>query len=178
MYPDVDTADSVRPVFLIDHGRHSSLVLTRAGGSMIRYVYGDWRWYAKGETGMRRALPTLFAATESALGRQTLTAPATETSIRRQVPMTIRNIHRLAAPAGRIDGLDRRLQRNFERLQERSHYNAAIDLEFVPGQRPYTLFANSNHIVADWLRELGIDVRGNPVFGNWQVEHDNVARGE
>jgi hypothetical protein len=178
MHPGLDTANGVRPVFLLEHGRHSSLVLTRADGSMVRYVYGDWHWYAKGETGMRRAVPTLFAATGSALGRQALTAPATETSIRRQVPMAIRNIHRLAAPAERIDGLDQRLQQSFEDLQEQSHYNAAYDLEFVPGQRPYTLFANSNHVVADWLRELGIDVRGNPVFGTWQVERDNDARGE
>mgnify|MGYP006987897890 FL=1 len=178
MHPDLETANGVRPVFLLEHGRHSSLVLTRTDGSMVRYVYGDWRWYAEGETGIRRAVPTLFAATGSALGRQALAAPARETSIRRQVPMAIRNIHRLPAPAERIDGLDHRLQRDFERLQGQSHYNAAYDLEFVPGQRPYTLFANSNHVVADWLRELGIEVRGNPVFGSWQVESDNSAQAE
>jgi len=90
--------------------------------------------------------------------------------------MGIRAIHRLAAAADRIDQLDRRLQHGFERLRGQSYYNAAYDLEFVPGQRPYTLFANSNHVVANWLGELGIEVHGNPVFGSWHVEREHDAR--
>lgn len=164
-----DSGPGMRPVFLLDHGRHSTLVLTRADGDMVRYLYGDWRWYAEGDTGVLHAVPTLFARTPSALGRQVLTGPATDAAIRRQVRLNIHALHRLAAPAERIDSLDRRLAQAFAERQAQAFYNAGYAVEFVPGERPYTLFDNSNHVVAGWLRELGIEVRGNPVFGSWRV---------
>ncbi|MBK1629716.1 hypothetical protein CKO31_02965 [Thiohalocapsa halophila] len=169
MAPALNGTQDARPVFLIDHGRHANLVLTRADGTMVRYLYGDWRWYAKGDTGVLRTLPTLFAATPSALGRQVLTGPATAASIRRQVRREIQGLHRLTAAGARIDRLDRRLRHYFERQRKQAHYNAALAVEFVPGERPYTLFGNSNHVVAEWLEALGIRVRGNPVFGGWRI---------
>lgn len=167
-----DVAPDTRPVFLLDHGRHSTLVLSRADGTLVRYLYGDWRWYAEGDTGVLHAVPTLFARTPSALGRQVLMGPATDAAIRDQVRMRIQTLHRLSASAERIDRLDRRLAQTFDARRAQAYYNAGYAVEFVPGQRPYTLFDNSNHVVAGWLRELGLDVHGNPVFGSWRVRHD------
>ena len=104
-----------------------------------------------------------------------MTGPATSASIRRQVRREIQGLHRLTASGARIDRLDRRLQQSFERLREQAHYNAALDVEFVPGERPYTLFGNSNHVVAEWLEALGIRVRGNPVFGGWRIAGGEMA---
>lgn len=163
-------ASETRPVVLLDHGRHASLVLTRADQNLVRYLYGDWRWYAENDTGPLRAIPTLFARTPSALGRREMSGPASSEALRRQVPVHIDQIHWLSADAARIDALDRRLSTYFEgRLDERL-FNPVYELEFVPGPRPYTLFDNSNHIIAEWLEELGIEVRGNPIFGRWRVE--------
>lgn len=36
-------------VYLLDHGRHASLVLPRREGGMVRYSYGEWRWYVEAE---------------------------------------------------------------------------------------------------------------------------------
>ena len=44
MAPAPSGAQDARPVFLIDHGRDANLVLTRADGTMVRYLCGDWRW--------------------------------------------------------------------------------------------------------------------------------------
>jgi hypothetical protein len=164
-----EAGPETRPVFLLDHGRHSTLLLSRADGSLVRYLYGDWRWYAEGDIGILRAVPTLFAPTPSALGRQILSGPSTDAAIRDQVRMRILALYRLPAARQRIDRLDRRLEGYFERLRDQAYYNAGYAVEFVPGQDPYTLSNNSNHVVAGWLGELGIDVRGNPVFGNWRV---------
>ncbi len=157
-----------RPVLLLDHGRHSSLVLTRADGSLVRYAYGDWRWYAKRETGALRALPTLFVPTAGALGRGTLAGPPTPAALRRQWPDDQLEILAVSAPAIRIDALVARLERVFADAEQR-HFNRRFGLEFVPDPRDYTLADNSNHRVADWLRELGLEVRGNPVFGHWRL---------
>lgn len=164
--------EPTRPVLLLDHGRHTSLVLTREDESLVRYLYGDWRWYAEGQTGLLRAVPTLFLPTRSALGRRELTGPPAPDNVRRQIRVQIDTIYLLTAKASLIDRLDQRLERHFAEREEEQIFNADYDLEFVPGPRPYTVFFNSNHWVADWLRELGIDARGNPVFGHWRVEQD------
>lgn len=167
--PDPNGEPGDRQVFLLDHGRHSSLVLSRTDGSLVRYAYGEWLWYAEGRSGFWRALPTLFTPTRSTLGRRQWEGSANEAAIRSRVRVEIRSVHPLLASGHRVDALDRRLQVHFDRHAEQPLYNARFDLEFVPGYRPYTLWHNSNHVVADWLAELGLDVRGNPVFGKWQV---------
>lgn len=173
--PDPGEVEAPRPVFLLDHGRHTSLVLTRADESMIRYLYGDWRWYALQDTGLCRAFPTLFAETQATLGRRELRGPPEESSIRRQVPVTIRRVHEMPAPADRIDSLAFRLDKRFRAAIETLHYNADYDLEFVHDPKPYTLGDNSNHVVANWLRQLDFEVTGNPIFGCWRLttpDHD------
>jgi len=170
--PEPEPVIDSRPVMLLDHGRHSSLVLTRADRSMVRYLYGDWRWYAERDTGFVRAFPTLFVPTRSALGRRELAGPATEDNLRRQIPVHVQAVHAFAVAGRRIDRLDQRLDAHFADHSEKSLFNAYYDLEFVPGPEPYTLFDNSNHVVADWLAELGIEVRGNPIFGRWRVPNE------
>ncbi len=168
--PDTDRIEQPRSAFLLDHGRHASLVLTREDDSLVRYLYGEWRWYALQDTGFFRVWPTLFFPTQAALGRKELTGPAGKHTIRRQIPVVIREIHELPAEADRIDELDRRLKQRFEDAIDTLHHNPDYDLRFVHDPVDYTVFYNSNHVVADWLRELGIEVRGNPIWGWWRVE--------
>src|ERR687898_1077107 len=49
--PPLVPAATRAPVAVLDHGQHSSLVIGRPDGRMVRYAYGDWRWYAEGKTG-------------------------------------------------------------------------------------------------------------------------------
>lgn len=168
--PDSAGLDDPRPVFLLDHGYHSSLVVTRADGSMVRYVYGDWRWYARRKTGFLRSIPTLFASTQAALGRRELDGPPEADSLSDRIRVVIDQLYSLSAPAERIDSLIERLDQRFDAAGDTRIYNQGYDLEFVHHPRPYTLGDNSNHVIAAWLEELGIDVSGNPMFGRWRVE--------
>lgn len=168
--PAPEAVADTRPVFLLDHGRHASLVLTRADQSLVRYAQGDWTWYAEDRTGPLRAFSALLVPSESAVGRRELAPVFDKESLRRHIRVEIRTIHHLAAAADKIDALDARLTRLFEENADMILFNARFDLEFVPGPRPYTLFDNSNHVVAEWLDALGIAVRGNPVFGHWRLE--------
>lgn len=171
--PDIQEIEQPRPVYLLDHGRHSTLVLTREDDSMVRYIYGEWRWYALQEAGVFRVLPTLFFPTQAALGRKELDGPPAESTIRRQIPVVIQAVHELPAEAERIDQLDRRLEQRFDDAIDTLHYNRDFDLEFVHDRKPYTVFDNSNHIVADWLRELGIEATGNPMWGTWRISAEH-----
>lgn len=158
-----------RPVYVVDHGRHSSLVLVRGDHSLVRYAYGEWRWYAKQDTGFWRAFPTLFARTTAALGRRELAGPPTEENIRRRIPVVIDAIYALPGEPARVDALSADLDALFEARRDTLHYNAVYDLEFVVHPEPYTLGHNSNHVVAGWLRQLAIEVRGSPMMGTWRL---------
>jgi len=166
---DPPPADA-RAVFLLDHGYHSSLVLGRADNSIVRYVYGEWRWYALGETGFFRVFPTLLVRTQAAFGRRVLAGPATRDGVRREVRVGIDELHQFHADPACADALIEELDALFEAHRDTLHYNPMHDVEFVEHPERYRLGNNSNHYVADWLRQLGIEVRGSPMIGRWRVE--------
>lgn len=160
-----------RPVFLVEHGRHTSLVLTRADDSMVRYVYGDWRWYALNDTGFLRAFPTLLWRTQGALGRQRLPSPPEAATIHQRSRVVIEAVHPLQAPAEKVDALLQRLDERFDAARDTLHHSALYDLDFVHDPRGYLFWSNSNHIIAEWLDALDIPVRGSPAIGNWRLDH-------
>jgi hypothetical protein len=166
---DPPPADA-RAVFLLDHGYHSSLVLGRADDSMVRYVYGEWRWYAMGDTGFFRVFPTLLVPTQAAFGRRVLADPANWDGVHREVRVGIDELHQFHADPARADALIEELDALFEAHRDTLHYNPTHDVEFVEHPERYRLGNNSNHYVADWLRQLGIEVRGSPMIGRWRVE--------
>lgn len=171
--PPNNAAGNGRIVFLLDHGFHCGLVMTRADGSLVRYVYGEWRWFAKRETGIARVFPTLLRPTTAALGRKQLAGPPTEMNVRGRIPVVIKKLHRLIADPARVDTLIEKLDQQFEDGRDTMHYNTAYDLKFVEHPEPYRLGNNSNHVVRGWLRELGFTVRGNPVLGYWRVKRQS-----
>ncbi|MBB5015992.1 hypothetical protein [Rehaibacterium terrae] len=157
-----------RPVYLLDHGRHTSLVLVDASGRPVRIAYGEWRWYVEGETGAVRAFGALFRPTPAALGRHMLRRHDTA-RFQDEVGSRIRVIVPLQAEAAAVDRLLQDIDRLFEARADTRRYSAALELEFVVHPEPYTLGNNSNHKVAEWLRELGFEVRGSPMLGRWRV---------
>jgi len=55
---------------LVDHGRHASLVLETEDRSMIRYAYGDWRYYALAKQATAEASRAALLPTIAGLGRR------------------------------------------------------------------------------------------------------------
>ena len=161
--------DEPRVVFLLDHGRHSSLVLARADGTLVRYSYGDWRYYAEGETGLIHGARAVFVPSPAALGRRELPGPATAENVGRQVLVVIERILSLQAEASAVDGLQTRLEAIYLANHDRVLFRAEYDLEFVPHPRAYTLGYNSNRAVADWLIELGSEIHGTPILSRWRL---------
>lgn len=156
------------PVFLLDHGRHTSLVLPAPDGTMARYAYGDWRFYAERQTGLGHAIAAILWPTESALGRRHLPGPPTETAVRAQVRVGIQEVHGLSVEAARVAALRRRLDALFEAGEVRE--TPEVDLSFVAYPHAYSLRHNSNAVIADWLIELGAGVNRRPIWAGWRVE--------
>jgi hypothetical protein len=89
-------------IFLLDHGRHSSLVLSGPNGHIVRYSYGDWAYYALGETGPYRGTAALCWPTQGALGRRELPGPPTVPAVKNQVVVPIVHIYPLAVERSKI----------------------------------------------------------------------------
>ena len=166
--PPLDPRDPVS-VFVLDHGRHTSLVLPAPDGSLHRYAYGDWRYYAERDTGAASGLAALLWSTPGALGHRRMPGPVTAGAVRTQVRVVIVELHGLRVERQRVERLRRRLDGLIAQAEHQLE-TPEVDLVFVPHPAGYHLGHNSNQVLADWLVELGCEVSRRPVRAGWQVE--------
>lgn len=157
-----------RRAFILDHGRHTTLVLPRADGGLVRYAYGDWDYYARNRTGLWQGARAVLWPTRAGLGRRELAGPATEAGVRRAVAVGIREVITLSVEADRVAALRRELDALFRERGERRRENRRYDLAFVPHPQAYSLASNSNGRVARWLEELDVEVSGWPLWSRWR----------
>lgn len=165
--PPAAVADPVE-VYVIDHGRTTSLVIPASQGKLLRYAYGDWNWYALGEHGFWSGFSALLWPTQGALGRGLLEGPATIESVRLQVP-ELEEILSVPVERSRLLAFEARMEALHELGRATAVSNPDVGLVFVQDPRAYSLVWNSNHAVASWLRELGCETRGLSFAANWRV---------
>jgi hypothetical protein len=167
--------DDPRVVFLLDHGRHASLVITSAEGALYRYGYGDWRYYAETDLRLRTGIRALLWPTPAGLARQGYGNVEPESvSVVRVVGVPIDKPHQLMVSGAAVDALQRDLDRTFERGAEQEYLvNHSFDFNFVPHPRDYWFWYSSNHMVVDWLEALDCETRGfTALTMNYRVETD------
>jgi hypothetical protein len=167
--PQLAPAAARAPVAVLDHGRHSSLVIGLPDGRMVRYAYGDWRWYAEGETGAAEGYAALIRETPAALGRRVLAGPLTPETLRRQVRVGIEDVLLLDVDAAAARRLVDRLDGIAEAGRARMLTNEDVDLDFFPHPVPYTEAHSSNRVLAGWLREMGANVEGDGLIADWKL---------
>lgn len=155
-------------VFVLDHGRHTSLVVPAAEGGLVRYAYGDWRFYAERQTGPGHAIAALLWSTPGGLGRHALPGPATAQAIRAQVPLLITNLYEIEVARERIGVLRAELDAYFETADVVVETPEVV-LSFVRHPRDYSLRHNSNTALAGWLETLGCRVRGPAILARWKI---------
>lgn len=168
VHPPATPAEPVE-VYLLDHGRTSSVVLPVDDDALVRYAYGDWRWYALGETSPARAVAALFWPTRGALGRESIAGPPSEAAVRAGVGAEIDALHPLRVGRAGVAALAARLDAMFERRLDTLVVRETSGLAFVHHPVPYTALHSSNRVVAGWLRELGCRVRGPALLSRWRV---------
>ena len=163
-------------VYLINHGYTSSLALPTPDGGMIRYVYGDWNYYALGNRGLLDALFALFWPTRGTLGRQRIDGASDVESLRSQVGVEIQQIHTLEVERSEVERLTTRLEAILEGQRESLVVNVANGMEFGHHPQTYNYFHNSNHVTARWLKELGCHVHGPAFSSRWEVSPPATGR--
>jgi hypothetical protein len=161
-------------ITLLDHGRHPSLIIPRGDGSNVRFVYGDWSWYAMGRTGFFQLFDAMLFPSKGALGRKVLSTKGDFEDMRRRDP--VRDTYTITVERSRADALRETLESAFQSRLSTAHYNGEYDLHFVHSPGRYWALRNCNHVMANWLRAAGCRVRGTNAFSSWRVRQDSVRR--
>ncbi len=163
--------DEPARIAILDHGRHTSLVLEEPDGAVVLYAYGDWEWFALGKTGPREASAALLWPSRAALGRRHLLGPLTAQTLLEQVCVPLTDIIILEVERRRLDELAARLSTILRANISSQVHNDVHDLDFVHHPEPYSaVFHNSNDVVADWLGELGYRVTRPFFFFDWKLD--------
>jgi hypothetical protein len=153
-------------IHLADHGQHASLVLPRADGSVVEYAFGEWRWFALNDTGVRAAFRALAWRSAGTLGRRELPpGPALDAD----GDFAGVTLYALVVERQAVNDLLERLDERWTRQAHTVVNNSDYDLHFVRDEQAYHLFNNCNPAVAGWLRELGCHVRGPALQSKWRL---------
>ncbi len=153
------------PVFLTDYGRHTRLALPADDESVREYGFGEWHFYALRETGPVTTVRALFGFGRGTLAYRTL--PRDEQHFRRAVGgrRTIRFYAEKEDALRLLDALDEQ----WRSYSDEAIRQAGSNLLFVPLDDGYHGLRNSNFRTAEWLRQLGCEVRGYPLLSNFRV---------
>lgn len=165
--PPETVAEPAR-IGLLDHGHHASLILESDDGSMVRYAYGDWQWYALGRTGVLEGIAALLWPTPAGLGRRQLPGPFSPAAVERGVGVPIEDALYLVVDGAYVRRLTARLDRIFQENAPRQTNSELRGMVFVPHPEPYSILHNSNRLVAEWLEDLGCRVEGPTILSDWQ----------
>lgn len=160
--PPAEVADPA-PVYITEYGRHTRVALPANGGTFLEYGFGEWNFYALERNDGISGLRAISGMGSGALSRRSLPDPGGagfpgggKTGL-------------ILVERSKAEDLRTRLDARWERNQEHMRVR---EWDAVPVSRDperYYLFNNSNHASARWLRELGCEVRGTPVFSNFTV---------
>jgi hypothetical protein len=167
----IPPAAPIQPVsvFVLDHGRHSSLVLPAEDGGALRYSYGDWGYYVLDDTGIMSSLRALFLPSPAALGRQYLAAPPDRATMQAQTGLEVTATHEILVEAHAMQGLRDELASLFDQGRNTRYPGPVANAYFVHHPAPYSARHNSNQVVARWLEQLGCTIIGRPFLSNWRV---------
>lgn len=159
-----------RPAFVLDHGRHTTLVVVDSGGRPVRYAFGELGWYTDGDIGIFRGMGAMLLPASGTLGRRVLEGPPSASNVLQRVGVNVENLYCIAVAGERADRLQRVLNMVFDENLATARYHSGWNLEFVEHPQDYWFGQTSNQAVENWLVELGSEVKGVTAFANWKVQ--------
>jgi hypothetical protein len=167
--PPATLSDPV-PIFLLDYGMTSALAVPH-GEELLAYAYGDWQYYALSNDHGLRGAAALLWPTQGTLGRGRITDVASETEVLEQLRgRGAQDVFLIHVEREAVARLVTRLEALYDANRPTEVHNVAYGMRFVHHPRRYSWFWNSNHQTAQWLEELGCEVRGPAFVARWRID--------
>jgi hypothetical protein len=156
-------------VYLTDYGRHSSLLIPTAPGRYTEYAFGDWEFFALGNTRWWIAVRATLQSPQATLGRRhvMLSPEEDDRTVRRR--LGCKRLMKFDASRQAVEVLAFNLDRPFRMaatLPVPSNYSM---LEHVIDDEHYWGCHNCNHVTADWLRRLDCEIHGAAFFSSFEI---------
>ena len=157
-------------VYVIDYGYHSRLVLPDGEGKFVQYAYGDWRYFALNRQNLVNGIAALLYPTQGTIGRRQFDNLA---EFQEQLKSNRDTLLGFEVAEAKADQLLKLLDRRFRQNLPMQVKNPRNHLTFVPDDRDYIMFHNSNHELVKWLQNLDCRVKGFVALPNFQVKHSD-----
>jgi len=155
-------------VYVVDYGFHSRLVLPDRAERMVQYAYGDWQYFALQNNDILTTLKALFIPTQGTLNREQINNLGTLKEVIEAQPRL--NLLEVEVAEEKMLKLRAKLQHRFYRnIDSKITYNAGR-IQFVKDDQDYTIFYNSNHQVAEWLKAMECEVEGVIILPRFQIK--------
>lgn len=164
--PPAQVADP-QTVYVADYGHHASLVLPRESHGYAEFAFGEWGWFALGRQGWYRALPILTLSSPGTIGVRDISIPHGRAHLERELP--VEHLHELRVERSAARELRTRFDEHFVTHAAELVYNRDLDMRFVPYPMRYSLVWQCNSMLADWLRQLGCQVRGPALLAEFEI---------
>lgn len=157
----------------------SADVALGGGAGMWEYSFGDWVFYAEDRDSIFNGAFAVLVPTRGTLGRRRLPVVSDEAELRAAFDVELEKVLTFDVERDRARSLLRVLHERYEDgrafagelgLEPRTLQNDVVGLVFVPDRASYSIGRHCNDEVADWLRELGLEVRGSSLVSRYSVE--------
>ena len=166
VHPPVNPSDPVT-IYVADYGRHSSIVLPAKDGGYVEWGFGDWNWFALGDTKWNVALAAMIWSPQSCFGRRAVPAPENDDALAKTLEAD-RVIH-LQVPSERADKLMDNLNRRFDKHADTKMYSDYSKMDQVKDSEHYWAMNNCNHLTMRWLRKLDCQVDGFGIMSHFTL---------
>jgi hypothetical protein len=155
-------------VLVTDYGRHSSLLLPDDNGRLEEFMYGDWKWFALGDTHWYDGVQALFFSEGATMGKRSLDFGADANELSTRIGCV--NVLRITVDSPEVRTLREQLNGRIEQHISTIVHNSKNGCDFVQDDEHYSLWNNCNHLTARWLTELGCQIEGDPMTSKFTLE--------
>jgi hypothetical protein len=154
-------------ILITDYGKHSSILLPDPDGGLVEYAYGDWDYFALGHNNLFVGVVALIHSPRATLGRRCVVMEADAPDAKELIGAD--RTQSLVVGADRVTALREELDLEYARHLNTEVYNAQEHMHFVYCDEQYYVFHNCNNVTAEWLKSLGVRVRGLAIFSKFHV---------
>jgi len=166
IHPPVNPTDPAT-IYVADYGRHSSILLPEKNGGYVEWAFGDWRWFALGQTKADVALAAILSSPQSTLGRREVPPQPDEEALKRTLEAD--RLIPVVVSGERAEALEDKLQQRYEKHIQTQVHSDYSNLDHVKDCEHYWALNNCNHLTMRWLKKLGCRVDGFGMMSNFQL---------